>query len=190
MPAERLPMRCVREILRLKHSCGATDRIIARSTGLARSTVSDYLDRAISAGLGWPLPPTLTEAALEAMLFARAGIAPGTRRKAEPDWPAIHRELRRGGVTLMMLWQRYRTQNPKAYGYSQFCELYRGWESRLSSTMRQVHPAPTNAPSYSNPSSRTSTVWGVSAPLTHQSRACPQHDTGIKGRTVFLEHSG
>src|SRR5215472_8982080 len=91
MPAERVPMRCVREILRLKYGCGATDRMIARSTGLARSTVGDYLNRATAAGLSWPLPPRLTEAALEAMLFARAGIAAGTRRKAEPDWPAIHR---------------------------------------------------------------------------------------------------
>jgi transposase len=74
-------------------------------------------------------------------IFARAGIAPGTRRKAEPDWPAIHRELRRRGVTLMLLWREYRTQQPKAYGYSRFCELYRDWESRLSPTMRQVHPA-------------------------------------------------
>jgi transposase len=141
MPAERVPMRCVREILRLKYGCGAIDRMIARSTGLARSTVSDYLDRATAAGLSWPLPPTLTDAALEAMLFARAGIAPGTRRKAEPDWAVIHRELRRPGVTLMLLWQEYRAQNPKAYGYSRFCELYRDWESRLSPTMRQVHPA-------------------------------------------------
>jgi len=141
MPAERVPMRCVREILRLKHGCGATDRMIARSTGLARSTVSDYLDRAAATGLGWPLPPMLTDAALEALLFARAGIAPGTRRKAEPDWPAIHRELRRRGVTLMLLWQEYCAQNPKAFGYSRFCELYRDWESRLSPTMRQVHPA-------------------------------------------------
>ena len=93
--------------------------MIARSTGLARSTVGDYfdyLDRATAVGLSWPLPPTLTDAALEAMLFARAGIAPGTRRKAEPDWPVIHRELRRPGVTLMLLWQEYRAQNPKAYG--------------------------------------------------------------------------
>jgi hypothetical protein len=41
----------------------------------------------------------------------------------------------------MLLWQEYRAQNPKAYGYSRFCELYRDWESRLSPTMRQVHPA-------------------------------------------------
>jgi transposase len=41
----------------------------------------------------------------------------------------------------MLLWQEYRTQNPTAYGYSRFCELYRDWGSRLSPTMRQVHPA-------------------------------------------------
>jgi hypothetical protein len=55
----------------------------------------------------------LTDAALEAMLFARAGIAPGTRRKAEPDWPVIHRELRRPGVTLKLVWQEYRAAEPE-----------------------------------------------------------------------------
>src|SRR5882724_6413014 len=141
MPAERAPMRCVREILRLKHERGASDRSIARSTGLARSTVSDYLTRAAAAGLGWPLPATLTAVTLEALLFAKVGIAPGTRRKTEPDWPVIHRELRRAGVTLMLLWQEYRTREPEGYGYSRFCEIYGQWEHRLSPTMRQVHPA-------------------------------------------------
>jgi len=134
-------MRCVREILRLKHERGASDRAIARSTGLARSTVSDYLTRAAAAGLGWPLPATLTAVTLEALLFAKVGIAPGTRRKTEPDWPVIHRELRRAGVTLMLLWQEYRAREPEGYGYSRFCEIYGQWEHRLSPTMRQVHPA-------------------------------------------------
>ena len=141
MPAERASMRCVREILRLKHERGVSDRAIARSTGVARSTVGDYLARVAAAGLGWPLPATLTDAALEALLFAKLGIAPGTRRKAEPDWPAIHRELRRAGVTLMLLWQEYRACEPQGYGYSRFCEIYGQWEHRLSPTMRQVHPA-------------------------------------------------
>src|SRR5271163_1360799 len=141
MPAERVSMRCVREILRLKHVCGASDRAIARSTGVARSTASDYLARAAAAGLTWPLPGTLTDAALEALLFVGTGIAPGTRRKSEPDWPALHRELRRPGVTLMLLWQEHRAREPDGYGYSRFCELYGRWESRLSPTMRQVHPA-------------------------------------------------
>jgi hypothetical protein len=68
MPAERASMRCVKEILRLKAE-GLSDRAIARSTGLARSTVSDYVSRAKVAGLAWPLPAELTDTALEALLF-------------------------------------------------------------------------------------------------------------------------
>jgi len=49
--------------------------------------------------------------------------------------------LRRPGVTLQLLWEEYRTLHPTGYGYSRWCELYRGWEGRLSPTMRQVHPA-------------------------------------------------
>jgi len=140
MPAERVPMRCVREILRLKAE-GLSDRAIARSTRLSRSTVSDYAGRAAAAGLSWPLPEGLTDTALEAVLFIRGGPVAGARRKPEPDWPSLHRERRRPGVTLMLLWQEYRAAAPDGYGYSRFCELYDEWESRLSPTMRQVHPA-------------------------------------------------
>ena len=140
MPAERVPMRIVREILRLRAE-GLSDRAIARSTRLARSTVNDYAGRAVAAGLNWPLPEGLTDRALEALLFVRSGPAAGARRKPEPDWASLHRELRRPGVTLMLLWQEYRAGAPEGYGYSRFCELYDEWESRLSPVMRQVHPA-------------------------------------------------
>jgi transposase len=133
-------MRSVREILRLRAE-GLSDRAIARSTRLARSTVSDYAIRAAAAGLSWPLPEGLTDTALEALLFVHGGPAPGSRRKPEPDWASLHRELRRAGVTLMLLWQEYRAGAPEGYGYSRFCELHEEWESRLSPTMRQVHPA-------------------------------------------------
>src|SRR6516164_7467348 len=141
MPAERVSMRRVREILRLKHECGATDRAIARSLGIARSTVAVTLDRLAAAELGWPLPATLSDRVLEAMLYAGPGTQCGLRRKAEPDWTHVHRELRRPGVTLMLLWEEYRQAAPDGYGYSRWCELYRGWEGRLSPTMRQSHPA-------------------------------------------------
>ena len=77
MPAERVPMRSVREILRLRAE-GLSDRAIARSTRLARSTVSDYAGRAVAAGLAWPLPETLTDTALEALLFVRGGERPAS----------------------------------------------------------------------------------------------------------------
>ena len=142
MPAERVSMRRVREILRLKFECGASDRTIAVAVSVARSTVQLCLLRAGAAGLSWPLPATLTDQGLEAMLFASPrGSKPGLRRKAEPDWAAIHHELRRPGVTLLLLWEEYRAVHTTGYGYSRWCELYRGWEARLSPTMRQAHPA-------------------------------------------------
>ena len=141
MPAERVSMRRIREILRLKHETGATDRQIARALDVARSTVALTLDRARSAGLAWPLPATMGDAVLEALLYAGTGVRQSERRKPEPDWTHVHRELRRPGVTLMLLWDEYRAAHPDGYGYSRWCELYRGWEGRLSPTMRQVHPA-------------------------------------------------
>jgi transposase len=136
-----MSMRRIREILRLKHECGATDRTIARSLGIARSTVAVTLGRLMAAELHWPLPAGLSDRVLEAMLYAGAGASQGMRRKAEPDWVHTHHELRRPGVTLMLLWEEYRQSEPEGYGYSRWCELYRGWEGRLSPTMRQAHPA-------------------------------------------------
>src|SRR5262249_62165191 len=46
MPAERAPMRKVREVLRLKHALGLSERQIAVSVGVSRSTVAEYLRRA------------------------------------------------------------------------------------------------------------------------------------------------
>ena len=141
MPTKRVSMRRVHEILRLKHECSATDREIARSLSIERSTVAVTLERVAAAGLCWPLPATLTDRVLEAMLYAGHGHQQGARRKAEPDWAYVHHELRRPGVTLMLLWEEYRQREPDGYHYSRWCELYRAWESRLSPTMRQVHPA-------------------------------------------------
>ena len=134
-------MRRIREILRLKHECGASDRAIGRSLGIARSTVALTLDRVAAAGLAWPLSAPLSDRVLEALLYAGAGSRQGMRRKAEPDWTHVHRELRRPGVTLMLLWEEYRAREPGGYGYSRWCDLYRSWEGRLSPTMRQAHPA-------------------------------------------------
>ena len=132
-------MRKIRDALRLRAN-GLSMREIAASLGVGQSTLSDYLKRAARAGLVWPLPEALTDAALEAMLFQPMGGA--TRRvHAQPDWPTIHRELRRKDVTLALLWEEYRAAHPDGYGYSRFCDLYRRWEGRLAPTMRQHHVA-------------------------------------------------
>lgn len=136
----RLPMRKISEALRLR-ATGLSTRKIARSLNVGQSTISEYLKRAERAGLCWPLPDGLDEAALERRLFAPPGGQ--TRRGlAQPDWAAVHRQLRRKGVTLSLIWEEYRAAHPDdGYGYSRFCDLYRRWEGRLSPTMRQHHAA-------------------------------------------------
>ena len=131
-------MRRVREVLRLR-SAGVGLNEIARRVGVAPSTVRLTLQRLASAGLSWPLPAEMTDAALEAALFAAVGTKQGHRRHLEPDWVEIHRELKRKHVTLAMLWDEYIERHPDGYRYSRFCELYRGWASQLSVTMRQTH---------------------------------------------------
>ena len=61
--------------------------------------------------------------------------------RPQPDWTRIHAELRRPGVTLLLLWEEFRAGQPEGYGYSRFCALYASWRGRLSPTMRQSHPA-------------------------------------------------
>lgn len=109
--------------------------------GIARSTVRDNLQRAAAVGLSWPLPGELTDDALENKLFTRNGVKQGTRRRTEPNWADLTVELKKPGVTLLILWEEYRGSHPDGYGYSRFCELFRGFEQRLSPTMRQEHAA-------------------------------------------------
>ena len=134
---KRLPMRKIREALRLK-AAGLTNRQIAVSLGVGRTTAGDYLERAERAGFSWPLPDDLDDAALEQRLFATADKGCGKARP-QPDWAYIHRELRKRSVTLMLLWEEYRAVHPDGYGYSQYCERYRQWKGCLSPTMRQTH---------------------------------------------------
>ncbi len=140
MPTERLSMRRIRDLLRLKHENGLSSRVIAASLGLSKGAVGDYLRRAQAAGIGWPIDAALTDTGLERLLFPAAPDVMAEDRP-EPDWPTVDRELRRSGVTRMLLWQEYRTEHPDGYGYTWFCVQFEAWKARASPTMRQTHAA-------------------------------------------------
>ena len=140
MPTERLSMRLIRDVLRLKHAQRLSERAIAASLGLGKGTVGAYLGRARKAGLTWPLPETLTDDDLELLLFPAAPSVPDHERPL-PDWSVVDRELRRPGVTRALLWEEYRAAHPLGFGYAWFCEHYEAWKGRVRPTMRQTHVA-------------------------------------------------
>jgi transposase len=140
MPAERLSMRQIREVLRLRFASKLSQRSIAKSLGLSQGAVSPYLSRARAAGVVWPLPNDLDDAQLERLLFPPLSVIAADQRPL-PDWAWVHRELRRPDVTLALLWEEYRAGAPDGFGYSWFCDLYRAWAGRLKPTMRQTHIA-------------------------------------------------
>jgi transposase len=140
MPAQRLSMRKIKEVLRLCWGHGLSKRKAARSCGISRPAVDEYLRRAAAAGLAWPLPAELDDGTLERLLFpATPPLAAPAR--GLPDWSTIQRELKRKGVTLFLLWQEYRECHPHGYQYSRFCERYRAWQGQLDVVMRQDHRA-------------------------------------------------
>jgi len=140
MAGRRLSMRKIKEVLRLNWQNGCSNKQIAQSCNIARSTVREYLKRAQEAGLTWPLDPVLDDTALENLLFPVREANSSSRRQM-PSMEYLFRELKRPKVTLQLLWYEYKQTNPEGYQYSQFSNLYRQWVKRLDVTLRQEHRA-------------------------------------------------
>jgi transposase len=117
---ERLSMRKIREVLRLRFEAGLSARQVADSVRIARSSVGEYERRLRAAGPSWPLPASLSDVELERRLFPPPPAVPRDTRPI-PEWALIHKELRRPGVTLMLLWEEYRAAHPQGFAYSWFC---------------------------------------------------------------------
>lgn len=136
MPAERMNMRKIREVLRLKYASGLSNRQIATSCKLGRTSVRRYLEKAAQAGLNWPLPEELDDAALELLLYPSE-----SKLCYVLDFQNIYLELKRKGVTLYLLWEDYKAITPEGLGYTRFCQLYREFKKQLNPVMRQNHKA-------------------------------------------------
>jgi transposase len=138
MPTQRLSMRRIREVLRLRHQ-GLTERVIARTLGVSNGVVHGDVRRARLAGLTWPLPEGLDDEGLELLLFPAPTAASQSDRRPSPDWAYVEKELRRRSVTRLLLWEEYRAANPDGFGYTWFCTTFEAWKQRAQPSMRQTH---------------------------------------------------
>jgi transposase len=132
-------MRKICEILRLNFEARRSVRQISASTGVPRTSVSNYLARAEEAGIGWPLPADFgDDESVYARLFPHRDVLVAAV-KSLPSWPQVHVEVARPHVTLMLLWQEYKERTPGGLAYSRFCERYQEWRQKTRLAMRQIH---------------------------------------------------
>ncbi len=139
MPAQRIAMQRIREVLRFRDECRLSQSQIARALGISKASVSNYLSAAQTAGLSHGEAVGLDDTALVARLNPKRA---GQAKFAPPDFATVHRELKRKGVTLMLLWEEYReSAQGVPYSRSRFYERYQAFAGTLRRSMRQTHVA-------------------------------------------------
>jgi len=140
MARERLLMRQVREILRLRLVQRLSVREVGRSVGVSAGVVSKMETRARHLGLTWAAVGTLSDEALEERMYGLRK-AVGKHDRPQPDPLAMHLELKKKGVTLEVLHLEYLEEHPDGYRYTRFCDFYREWRKKRPLVMRQQHVA-------------------------------------------------
>ena len=129
-------MRKIKDVLRLKYEARLSGRQIAASLKLSVGVISKYIKAAEAAGLSWPLPDGMDDTLLETRLFPTAASA---SEFVMPDCAHLRQELKRKGVTLLLLWEEYLASCVgQAYKYAQFCVHYRQYSSRLIPHLRTL----------------------------------------------------
>jgi hypothetical protein len=100
MTKERLTVKKIKEILRLKYEAKLSNRVIAGACQVSNSTVGEYLKRAEAAGIRWPLGE-IGEEELYRKLFPEKQVAASERKYPLPDWEAVQKDKRKKGVTVI-----------------------------------------------------------------------------------------
>ena len=141
MPTQRLSMRQLRELLRLRLHANLSLRQIKASLRLSLGVIQKVTHRAQTLGLDWPAIDALDEQQLAHLFYPNADTRTSTTFQL-PDWIETHQELKRKGVTKHLLWEEYTQSYPnRSYSYPQYCFLYQEWLKKQRRSMRQTHQA-------------------------------------------------
>jgi len=141
MATKRIPMRQLREVLRLRLHAKLSLRQIRDSLKLSLGAIQKVISKADELGLTWIEIDTLDDQHLIQQFYP----TPTTRQSSKfqlPDWVDLYQELKRKGTTKYLLWEEYCQQYPdRHYSYSQYCILYLRWLKKQRRSMRQTHKA-------------------------------------------------
>ena len=127
------------QIFQLKFERHLSNRQIALTLNIARSTVNDLVVRFNNLNMQWPLPDNASLDSLDkALLPGRSYLT----QRVIPDGMDVNIDLSNKGVTKQLLWQEYQAEHgSSALGYTQFCNHYRAWKGQQQRSMRQTHQA-------------------------------------------------
>jgi len=136
----RIDMRKIRDVLRLHLKGGLSQRQIAAALGISKGVVAKYISLATQLDLGWDDIAQLSETELERRLIPPT---PPPEYFVRPDFGQLHHEMRRKGMTIMLLWQEFMEHHPgeRVHQYSQFSVNYRHYVQSLKRSLRMVHRA-------------------------------------------------
>lgn len=138
MSKERIAMRKIREIIRLRYEKKLSKNQIAAIAQMARSTVQEYLRRFELSGLSWPLTDDVSDEALEHKLYPQNQTEKKSN-KLPLEYTYLLQELRKPNTTIEVLWSEYKEADPAGYNYSYFCHLLRQHQKKCRFSMRQIH---------------------------------------------------
>lgn len=129
----------LREILRNILATALPNVVIATAFCVAPNTIRRYRMLAQQLGLKFCQLSQYDNHQLWLLFNRRVHALSGQRM---PNWPAIHDQLQQKGMTCVLLWEEYRSEDPStAYSYAQFTFHYRRWLKRHRVTMRMRHRA-------------------------------------------------
>ncbi len=141
MPTQRISMRKLREVLRLRLHADLSMRQIRDSLKLSLGAIQKVTRKAEEMKLDWQAIEQLDDQQLAAQFYPESDTR-SSHQFQLPDWVETHQELKRKGVTKLLLWEEYTQQYPnRCYSYSQYCTLYLDWLKKQRRSMRQTHKA-------------------------------------------------
>ena len=134
-------MKKLREVFRLRFEFGYSHRQIANSVAISPGTVCEYLSLFRVSGLKWDEVSNDSDERLEQLVYRHPVSSSRGLSRPQPDWSEVRLELQRKGVTLLLLCNEYKSQNPDGLGYTQFTKHYKRYAKTLDPVMRFVHKA-------------------------------------------------
>lgn len=141
MANKPIHMSKLRHVLKL-YCQGQSKLQISVITGLSRNTVKKYLQVFILLKTTWEELNKLPDKELDELFCKEPEPVPDDRLLPLHEFLKLHeKRLRQRGVTLLRLWEEYRSQYPEGFRRTSFYHHFSLWRKRTLPSMHMSHKA-------------------------------------------------